>query len=300
MLLLKMILTQKRPVGVTLLALVYLWIGGFGTVFFPIIFLFWVLTGALPMLSRQIAGGMIHSEILLKITSYTLLSVWYLLYLAYLAIGIGLWKLKNWARKASIAINLFAAAISVAALPFFVRPALLAVACVAWTFVPFSGIAWYLYRPRVRFAFGAWLPQGDRSAADLPPGLSRAGKVIVVATLAGTIVLFFFGVSTTVEDAFRKSDVYRMALREAQESPCALKMLGTPISPEGSVNGDMSEGGQTGFANLSIAVSGPKGKGSVAVRAKKESGVWTIKSLDLVRGSERLQIEPPDPTAVCQ
>ncbi|MDR5726890.1 MAG: hypothetical protein RB191_05425 [Terriglobia bacterium] len=163
---------QKRPIGITLLAIAFLWIGCCGAVFYPIIAGF----GASTMIWREIAGRVIHSEAILKASSYLFSSFFYLLYVAYAVMGFGLWKLCNWARKAVLIVNLLGVLISITALPFFVRPGALAIAVVTGTAVPFAWFVWYLKRPRVCFAFGVWPSNHDgASASEPPPGLSKIG-----------------------------------------------------------------------------------------------------------------------------
>jgi hypothetical protein len=62
----------------------------------------------------------------------------------------------------------------------------------------------------------------------------------------------------------------------------------------------MEEGSVKGFANLEIPVRGPNGKGTLAVDAKKQNGVWTINSLVLRRGSEEIKILPAASASSCQ
>jgi hypothetical protein len=288
---------QKRPVGITLLAVAFLYIGCLGTIFFPII----CLSGGGSTLWKHIVGGVIHSEAVLRVTSYLFSIVFYLFYVAYAVIGFGLWKLRNWARKAILALMEFFAVVSVLALPFFVKPPTLAIAVVIGTALPFAWFAWYLKRPRVCFAFGAWPSTCDGGLPSEPPqGLSKMGKVLVATAIVATFALYCSSLMVAVESMFRSSEIYQMTLKDAQDSPCVATRLGTPLTPGWMSSGDMSEGSDDGSANLSIPVHGPKGKGSLKLEAEKKSGVWKITSLVLVHDSERVQITPPNPTSNCQ
>jgi len=86
-LLLNMPSTMKRPVGVTILALVFLWIGFGGAVVFPFIAGSDVFTTPWDDFAEKV----IHSEAWLRITLYLLETLWYLVYIAYAIIGLGLW-----------------------------------------------------------------------------------------------------------------------------------------------------------------------------------------------------------------
>jgi hypothetical protein len=288
---------QKRPVGITILAAAFLWIGCGGTLFFPII----TLSGGTMMLWRQIAGGAIHSETTLRITSYFFVTIWFLLYVAYAVIGFGLWKLRNRARKAILALMEFFAVVSVLVLPFFVRPWALAVSFVIFTASFFAWIVWYLNRPRVRFAFGAWPSTGDGdSTAEPPPGLSKMGKAWVVAAIVATFALYCGSLMVAIESIVQSSEIYKITVKNAQDSPCVASLLGTPLTPGQMTTGGMEEGSRDGSANLNIPVNGPKGKGRLELEAEKQGGVWKITSLVLVHKSERIQIAPLVPNSSCQ
>jgi len=290
---------QKRPVGITLLSIAFLYIGGLGTIFLPIIG-FFAGSKMLP-LWRIIAGGVIHSEALLRISGYLILSIWYLLYVAYAVIGFGLWKLHRWAHRAILTLTEFGTAVSLLALPFFVRPWSMAVAIGAGTSIPFAWTIWYLKRPRVRFAFGAWPSDGDGDAtAEPPPGLSKMGKIWGIASIVATLVLFCCCLMASIESTFRSSEIYQMGLKQAQDSPCSVSIFGTPLTPERGIQGSLETSGSKGSAELEIPVHGPKGKGSLEVSGKKQGGVWKITSLVLVQGSKQFQITPEDPSSVCQ
>ena len=142
---------RKRPVGVTILALVYLWIGCFGTLVFPFI----ALNGGSSQIWRHWVAGAIHSEPALRVTGHIFTLIWFLWYVAYGVIGFGLWKLRNWAYRAILVMNEFFVVVCLLVLPFLVRPPALAVAVVIGTAIPFACIVWYLKQPNVGFAFGA-------------------------------------------------------------------------------------------------------------------------------------------------
>lgn len=288
---------RLRPIGVTLLAVAFLWIGCIGTLIFPII----ALAGGGSELWRLIAGKAIHSDTVLRATSYVFGLIWFLLYVAYAIIGFGLWKLRDWARKSVLAINLLGIAAGFLCALIFARPAAFAVAIMIGTVVPFGWFAWYLIRPRVRFAFGAWPAVGDSTATEEPPpGLSRRGKVFVGLLLAASLASYVAVLAIAVENMIRSSDIYRIAVTDAQNSPCASEVVGNPLAADWGVGGDLSEGGEGGSAELRIPIHGPRGKGSLDLSAEKASGKWKINSLALLRGSDRYLIVPSAPDGSCQ
>ena len=167
----------KRPIGVTLIALAFLWIGCCGTLFLPII----GLTGEMSALWRLSFGSIIHSEAWLKTISYVLDSVWFLLYVVYAVIGFGLWKLKNWARKSVLGIAILGVIGGLIASLVFVRPIALGISVIGMAVVEFGWLGWYLMRPRIRYAFGAWNRYSSAGEWIEPPGLSTRGKLGVSA-----------------------------------------------------------------------------------------------------------------------
>jgi hypothetical protein len=288
---------QKRPVGITLLALVFLWIGCLGTLFFPV----FILTGTTTLLWKQIASGAIHSELWLRITSYLFVSTWYLFYVAYAFIGFGLWKLRNWARKTLLSLMEFFAVVSILAMPFLVRPAAMAIAVVIYTSLFIAWTVWYLKRPRVCFAFGAWPSTcNEVLPAEPPPGLSQMGKVWVTVAIVASFVLGIGSLMVAVESIIHSSEIYTMTLKEAQNSPCVAAELGVPLNPGWMTTGGTEESSTEGSADLRIPVHGSKGKGRLELEAEKQNGVWKITSLVLVHESERTQIVPSVPNSSCQ
>jgi hypothetical protein len=279
---------MKRPVGVTILALIYLWIGCFGTLVFPFI----ALSGGGTQLWRHWAQGTIRSETTLGVTGYIFTFILFFCYVTYALIGFGFSKLKNWARKVAVGINLFFAVVAAVALPIFARPALIAVPLCIGTIPPFIWIVWYLRRPRVRFAFGALEESEGGSLNALPSGLSKMGIAWVVIGVTSAFALFFASIFVLVESMFHRSDVYAMALMKAQENPCVVQKLGTPMKPDWMTSGQINETNDEGNAELSIPVSGPKGSGSLELKAKRENRVWEIQSLILEHDIDRIQIEP--------
>jgi hypothetical protein len=115
------------------------------------------------------------------------------------------------------------------------------------------------------------------------------GLVLVVG------VIFFAAMS-----AIKSSDVYQGALRAAQAHPAAKQRLGEPIEDGWLVSGNINYTNGSGNANFNIPVSGPKGSGTLHVRAVSPSGAWMYEQLDLaVKGGgtvsllDRNVVRPP-------
>jgi len=243
----------------------------------------------------------IHSEFWLKVTSYLLSSILYLVYVAYAFIGFGLWRLKSWARKAVLALAVLGVFGSFVAIPFFGKNWELALTAAVGAVLPFVWMVFYLKRPRVRFAFEPWQSTPDSSSVvAYPPGLSTVGKACVLAGIVATFGLFVGGLLVTVEHMFHSSDIYQTSLKEAENSPCVAAAIGSPLTPGWGTSGSTTESSERGTAELSIPVHGPKGKGSLNLEGEKQGGKWKIRSLVLVHGSEQIPIEPPSSSGNCR
>lgn len=282
-----------RPVGVTFLAVAFLWIGFCGAIFVPIL----GLAGGLVLMGQ--VGTLFHSMPMFKAGAYLtgaylLLGAWYLMYLLYIAMGFGFWKRKNWARQVAIVLFTVFGVLGLVLTPFFAKSAALSVAMIV-AIVSFNGwIVWYLLRPRVRYAFGVWPAESE-----YPPGLSKVGKTGVVLAIIAIFAVYFVALLIFVEGMMRQSDVYKMTLQQAQNSPCVNTLIGSPLTPGWMISGDEQTSDTDGSADLSFPVRGPKGKGSLEVAAKKQGGVWKINSLNLLRGAEKTEIVPALPNTPC-
>ncbi len=224
----------KRPVGITLLAIAFLWIGCSGALVFPV-----MIFSAGTIMWTQLTGLLDQSRSWLRFVvhfgEYPFFVTWFLGYVAYAFIGFGLWRLRNWARNAVLVLNLFSAVVSLLVTGFFVRPAALAGAIIAGETLPFAWIVWYLTRPRVRFAFSAKAQLGvDSSSSGIPEGISKGGKALTVVAVLATIGLFVSFLLVTTESELRRSQIYETTLNEAGRSPCVAAKVGNPFTPGGS------------------------------------------------------------------
>lgn len=296
----------KRPIGITLLASVFLYVGCLGSVLFPIFVIFGI---APDMVSGLIAGvGPAHPGLrpAVRVGAYFLLLIWYLFYVAYACIGFGLWKLRDWARRALLGLAVFSSVVWILCVPFAGKVvaeagwALLAATTLGWV-LSCAWLVWYLRRPRVRFAFAAGTPMlATRLASEPPTGMSRKGKILTVSAVLATVALFSSTLLYAVEDMFRRSPIYQMTLNEAAHSECVAARIGTPFSPGWLAGGNMEESNAKGSAHLKIPIRGLKGKGDLAVSAEKQGGVWAINKLVLVQNNVETQVVPSKSSSTCQ
>lgn len=97
-------------------------------------------------------------------------------------------------------------------------------------------------------------------------------KLLAAVFVCG--VLFVVGIFTLIEGAIRSSDVAHEAFARAQSNALVAQRLGAPISEGWFVGGSINVSPAAGNADLSIPISGPKGKGTVYVTAQKTAGQW--------------------------
>ncbi len=70
-----------------------------------------------------------------------------------------------------------------------------------------------------------------------------------------------------------------MALARAKTNQQVISALGSPITEGFTTWGNINVNGASGEADMSIPVSGPKGKGTVYVVGNKSAGEWTYSKM---------------------
>jgi hypothetical protein len=93
--------------------------------------------------------------------------------------------------------------------------------------------------------------------------------VIGVATilLASAFVVSVFSV-------MRSSEAYSGAVARAKAAPAVIDALGIPIQEGFFFTGNINVTGESGKAELTIPVEGPKGKAALQIEASKARGEW--------------------------
>lgn len=90
---------------------------------------------------------------------------------------------------------------------------------------------------------------------------------------------FFAFIVLVVFGAMKQSDAYKMAVARAKADPRVTSALGTPISEGWFLSGHTNVNMGSGDADLTIPISGPKGKGTIYAIATKSAGEWTYSKL---------------------
>ena len=123
------------------------------------------------------------------------------------------------------------------------------------------------------------------------PKKSGSGKWVLIGC-GGCLGLIVLGVIASVAIYFaamnviKKTDVYETALKRAQNSTEVQAALGTPIETGWTFAGSVNYNNGSGRADFTAPVTGPKGEGTLTVKASKSSGTaWEYSTL---------QVEFPD------
>ncbi|HYP27281.1 MAG TPA: cytochrome c oxidase assembly factor Coa1 family protein [Blastocatellia bacterium] len=100
------------------------------------------------------------------------------------------------------------------------------------------------------------------------------GVVLIFVAFVAAIIFFVFG-------AIKSSDVYQQALAKAKSNAAIARELGEPIEPGWFVSGSIKVSDDSGSANLSIPVSGPRKSGTIHTLATKRQGRWEFATLEM-------------------
>lgn len=118
--------------------------------------------------------------------------------------------------------------------------------------------------------------------------------LIVVGLPAGCIGTVYYGLKAGF-GALLDSEIVKSAVTQVNADARATARLGTPIKIVDQFppfSGSIKVENDTGSADFTVPVAGPKGKGSLAVRATRSGGRWTYQAIELTPddGSGRIQI----------
>lgn len=121
----------------------------------------------------------------------------------------------------------------------------------------------------------------------VPPKPSNPGKWVLIGC-GGCLGLIVIGAALSVGIYFftmsiiQKSGVYEQAFKRVQESAEVREALGTQIEAGWTFSGSVNYTNDSGTANFTQPVTGPKGEGSLRVKASKASGSdWQYEMLEV-------------------
>lgn len=117
-------------------------------------------------------------------------------------------------------------------------------------------------------------------------------------TLFLLVAVFVTVLFTIITASFRSSDVFKEAMARAEANSDVRAQIGEPIRASRLMSGHLNVSGNAGDADLSIPISGPRGKAVIHAVASKSGGVWRFTVLQVnVEGQaevvDLLSIQPP-------
>jgi hypothetical protein len=125
---------------------------------------------------------------------------------------------------------------------------------------------------------------GNAPAPPTRTWFARNWGWFVPVMLLGAVLLFGLfaaGIFELVTSLMRSSDAYKTAIQRAEDSPQVAQKIGYPLKVGWFTSGNINLVNDNGEANLSIPISGPRGKGHIEVSAKKRHGKWTYQTLEV-------------------
>lgn len=90
---------------------------------------------------------------------------------------------------------------------------------------------------------------------------------------------FFVFLTVVIFGALKQSDAYKTAVAFAKSDQRVITALGSPITEGWFLSGHTNVNMGSGDADLTIPISGPKGKGTIYAVATKSAGEWTYSKL---------------------
>ena len=105
------------------------------------------------------------------------------------------------------------------------------------------------------------------------------------------VVGFVLFIVTIVFGALKSSDAYKGALAKAKADPRVVSALGSPIEDGMFILGSTDVSGTSGHADMTVPISGPKGKGTLYFVATKFAGKWTFSKLMVEIASTKQRID---------
>lgn len=111
-------------------------------------------------------------------------------------------------------------------------------------------------------------------------------------TIILLFVAFAFAIMSFAFGLMKSTGVYKDSLDKAKAHPAVIEALGSPIKDGFFFSGQTSENGASGEADLSIPISGPKGKATLYVKAEKSLGRWNYSALvvEIKKTGERIDL----------
>jgi hypothetical protein len=126
----------------------------------------------------------------------------------------------------------------------------------------------------------------------LPTGCCL-GTLLAIVMAVALFGVGIFSIISGVSAILKSSEPYQTAVARAKADEKVIAALGTPIS-EGFPSGSINTNNDAGDADMSIPLTGPKGKGTVYVVGTRTAGTWTYSkmSVTIAGTNETIDLSP--------
>ena len=106
------------------------------------------------------------------------------------------------------------------------------------------------------------------------------GTLLCLLLAVAVFGVGIFSIISGVSAVLKSSEPYQTAVARAKADEKVIAALGTPIS-EGFPSGSVNTNNDAGDADMSIPLTGPKGKGTVYVVGTRTAGTWIYSKLSV-------------------
>ena len=120
---------------------------------------------------------------------------------------------------------------------------------------------------------------------------------VLVFVSALCLGLFAFGLLSIIYSMFRASYPYKFAIQRANESAEVATKVGSPFRAGWLLSGNLNYNNADGNANLSIPISGAKGRGRILVVGKRHANRWSFETLEVDVEGQDMPIELSNPAS---
>ena len=120
--------------------------------------------------------------------------------------------------------------------------------------------------------------------------LARNWKWLLATFILGGLVLMV-GFFALIMGAIRTSDVAKASVAMAQSNRRVVQQLGAPLEEGWLLSGSVNVSDGSGDADLSVPISGPKGKGTIYVTARKSGGRWNYSLMQVAIDASEEKID---------
>jgi hypothetical protein len=118
------------------------------------------------------------------------------------------------------------------------------------------------------------------------PGLQRrklpALMIFLSLVAVIAVVALIVGMAWLAVSAMKKTDIYRLAWERVRNDPQVTQALGEPLAEGWLASGEIRTEDEKGSADISFAISGPKGSATVHATGLRAESVWSLASLKVI------------------